>query len=402
MLGKYCFMKGICPEDLCTGCLACESICAHNAIKIHIDNIGFVFPKIDVNNCVGCGLCQKVCPMINDVTQRVPISSWVAMARDDEEQITSTSGGVASVLARYIIKVHHGVVYGCSGEDCYHVRHIRVDNENDLHKLKGSKYVQSDMTGIYCSLKRDLLTTKFVLFIGTPCQNAGLKMFLRKDYDNLFCVDFVCHGVPSQKMLSDHINELGFKNRAAAVTFRCKQKSKSSRYMLTISDKFNSVLYRGPYGVDFYMSGFIKGLFYRESCYSCKFATSNRVSDLTVGDYWDNLNEYSSFDAKGNGLSQLHINTEKGEQLIKKISNSIVCKPIELQKLLKHSLQLQEPMKRHKNHELFKSLYRIAGFKNACKLAMSSDFSKFRKQRILDTIFLIPGAQYIYKIIKGK
>lgn len=395
-------MKEICPKELCTGCTACESICAHNAIKMYVDNVGFTFPEIDIDNCVGCGLCQRVCPIINDVSQRTPISSWVALASDNEEQLTSTSGGLASALARYIIKYRHGVVYGCSGEDCYHVSHIRVNNENDLHKLKGSKYVQSDIRGIYSSVKKDLLSAKIVLFIGTPCQNAGLKMFLHKNYNNLICVDFVCHGVPSQKMLSDHINELGFKNRASYATFRFKQKSKGSRYMLTITDKYNSVLYKKPYGVDFYMSGFILGLFYRESCYSCKFATPNRVSDLTIGDFWDNSKEYCELNDNGYGLSQLHINTEKGEQLISDISNAIICEPIEFQKLLKHSLQLKEPMKRHKNYELFQSLYQTTGFRNACKLAMSSDYSAFRKQRILDIVFLIPGTQYIYKIIKGK
>lgn len=402
MLSKCVFMKNICPKELCTGCTACESICAHNAIKMHVDNMGFTFPEIDTDNCVGCGLCQRVCPIMNEVSQHTPISSWVALASDNEEQFTSTSGGLASVLARYIIRFRNGVVYGCSGEDSCHVSHIRINDENDLHKLKGSKYVQSDIIGIYSSVKKDLLGEKYVLFIGTPCQNAGLKMFLRKDYNNLFCVDFVCHGVPSQKMLSDHINELGFKNRNVLVSFRCKQKSKGSKYMLTISDKNNSVLYKKPYGVDLYMSGFIQGLFYRESCYSCKFASPNRVSDLTIGDYWDKSKEYSCLDENGNGLSQLHINTERGGQLIKDISNGIVCEPIEIQKLLKHSLQLQEPMKRHINHEMFQTLYQTTGFKNACKLAMSSDYSAFRKQRILDKIFLIPGTQYIYKIIKGK
>lgn len=395
-------MREICTKEQCTGCTACESICVHNAINMRVDSVGFLYPEINANICIKCGMCDLVCPIFNEISQRKPVSSWVAKARDNAEQLTSTSGGIASVLSRYIIEDKKGVVYGCSSEDSNHVRHIRIDKIKDLHKLKGSKYVQSDITGIFRSVKRDLLDLRTVLFIGTPCQNAGLISYLRKDYDNLYCVDFVCHGVPSQKMLSDHINDLGLDKNASTVAFRYKRKSRGSKYMLTITDKCGSILYKKPYGIDLYMSGFILGLFYRESCYHCKYAVPYRVSDLTIGDYWDKTSQYSMLVNSDDGLSQMNINTEKGKRLINEISKEIECESIDLHKLLEHSHQLQEPMKRHVNNSLFMHLYPIIGFKRACEQAMMSDYIGFRKQRILDFLFLIPGTRHLYNIIKGK
>ena len=386
----------------CCGCTACESICTHNAISMVVDRVGFVYPQVNETKCISCGLCSKVCPIINDVALREPINSFVAVSTDNEEQLSSTSGGLASTFARYIISEKQGIVYGCTGENCHHVRHIRIDKTADLYKLKGSKYVQSDISGIYNYVKKDLSDGKIVLFIGTPCQNAGLKSYLRRDYDNLYCVDFVCHGVPSQKMLSDHINTLKLKDKANTASFRYKEKGKKSRYLLTITNKYKSLLYRKGYRVDLYMSGFLLGLFYRDSCYSCKFATSKRVSDLTIGDYWDKAKEYNALINSNDGLSQMHINSEKGQKLINELSTKIASEPIELEKLLKHSLQLQEPMKRHEKHGLFMQLYPNEGFKKACKIAMASNYKAFRKQRVLDIIFLIPGVRRIYTKIKGK
>lgn len=184
----------------CCGCTACVSICHHNAIKMHCDEVGFTFPQVDVTKCVECGLCERVCPIQNDITLLQPKTSTVAVATDSQEQLTSTSGGLASAFARYIITELKGVVYGCTGFDCFHVRHIRVEREEELALLKGSKYVQSDTSGIYQQIKKDLNNGRYVLFIGTPCQVVALRRFLHNEYTMLYCIEFVCHGVPSQQI----------------------------------------------------------------------------------------------------------------------------------------------------------------------------------------------------------
>ena len=154
--------------------------------------------------------------------------------------------------------------------------------------------------------------------------------------------------------------------------------------------------------MDQYLSGFMLGLFYRDSCYACKFAASKRVSDITIGDYWDKNKEFGILGNGADGLSQMNINTEKGSSLVNELADRIIYMPIELQKLLKHSLRLKEPMKPHKNRRLFMQLYPIDGFKRACETAMASNYKVFRKQRLLNTLLLIPGTRLIYKKIKGQ
>lgn len=395
-------MKQICPIELCTGCGACISVCSYNAIVFQSDKCGFNYPVIDSNKCVSCSICEKVCPIINENLLKDPILTYVAVSSNNYEQLTSTSGGLASVFARYVITEEKGVVYGCTGEDCHHVRHIRIDSNIDITRLKGSKYVQSDLLGIYYQVKKDLIDGKVVLFIGTPCQNAGLRKFLRKDFKNFYSIDFICHGTPSQKMLSDHISDLGLSVYVEKVAFRYKRKGKLSEYRLQLYNNHGKLIYNKSYGVDYYMSGFLLGLFYRDSCYACKFAKPQRIGDITIGDYWDKEMEYTFLTNSQDGLSQMHINTEKGKILINKLSDKIEYTPIELKKLIKHSLQLKEPMKRHVNSTMFARQYPDIGFKKACKNAMKVDYKNFKRSRLAKVIFLIPGSNKLYNKFKHR
>lgn len=386
----------------CCGCTACECICSHGAITMDYDEAGFCFPLVDTSKCVDCGLCEKVCPIINDNPLNESLSSYVAVADDNEEQLTSTSGGLASVFARYILTEQNGVVYGCTGVDCNHVKHIRVTTAEDLYLLKGSKYVQSDVSVIFKQVKEDLRSNKTVLFVGTPCQDAGLRKYLRKDYDNLYCIDFVCHGVPSQKMLTDHILDLKLSQPIGRIGFRYKRRGIISEYRFLLADTKGKIIYNKLYGVDYYMSGFILGLFYRDSCYTCKFAKQQRIGDITIGDYWDKTKEYSCLKNSRDGLSQMHINTEKGRLLVERLSGSINYKSIDIEKLLIHSLQLKEPMLKHVNNQIFMERYPKVGFEEACKIAMSDNYKAFKKQRLIDLLFFIPGSYQLYKKIKNR
>ena len=388
-------MINIQKKENCCGCTSCESICSHDAIIMYKDQFGFVYPKIDLNKCVDCGLCEKVCPILNANDKHEPTESYVATAKDLNEQLTSTSGGIATVISRYIIKNLHGVVYGCTGIEAKHVKHIRVEKEEYLYLLKGSKYVQSDISGIYPKVKVDLNNAKVVLFIGTPCQNAGLKKFLRKEYVNLYCIDFICHGVPSQQMLNDATEELGYYSKQQQVVFRYKKNHKSF-YCLRLIEN-NKILYSNNYGKDIYISAFLNGLNYRESCYACKFATPQRVSDITLGDFWDKKKEYTHIDNHKNGLSQININTDKGRKIFDFIKTNVTYSDVCFDKLLAHSEQLHEPMPRHKKTEVFYNLYKPKQFIAAVKVSLSDFFSYYKRNVYMSYIYRIPGT---YKLVQ--
>lgn len=268
-------MKDICIHNECTGCTACSSVCGKSAITFKEDSLGFLYPVIDANKCVDCGICQKICPNNNNILKALPIDSYVGYAVDKEEQLSSSSGGVASVVGRYFIN-KGGIVYGCSADSIDEIGHIRVDNEQDLLKLKGSKYVQSNMRNIFTQVRSDLKLGKKVLFVGTPCQVAGLKSFLRKGYENLLTIDFVCHGVPSLKILKESLKSQlpKFASEQYRLSFRRKVKLRNvynSEYGLFIHSHKKGYLYDGRYPKDMYITGFLSALFYRKSCYSCHY-----------------------------------------------------------------------------------------------------------------------------------
>lgn len=198
-------MDNICPIEKCTGCQACYNTCKHGAIKMMPDGCGFIYPMIDNDECINCGLCKRSCPVNEKTLLLYPQSCYAATLKSDADLYASASGGAATAFMRTVIS-DGGVVYGCTGEDVYNVHHVRIDSLSDIDRLRGSKYVQSQIGDAYIKVKKDLKEEKPVLFIGTPCQIAGLQAFLRKDYTNLITVDLVCHGVPSQKMLNENIH----------------------------------------------------------------------------------------------------------------------------------------------------------------------------------------------------
>ena len=197
-------IKEVCPVDKCTGCSACYNVCRHQAINMVEDSLGHLHPEIDSDKCFGCHLCQISCPVINKQNLLYPKSCYALALLEEKDLMESASGGAATALMRAVVS-EGGIVYGCTGEDVFHVHHIRVDSLKDIQRLRGSKYVQSEIGTTYREVLKDLKDEKMVLFTGTPCQIAGLKSFLRKDYSNLATMDLVCHGVPSQKMLTENV-----------------------------------------------------------------------------------------------------------------------------------------------------------------------------------------------------
>lgn len=368
-------MIDISDKKLCCGCTACASVCTHQAIQMRQDVYGFVYPETDASRCVQCGLCERVCPILNQRTDHEPTASMVALARDTAEQRSSASGGLASVLARHIVREDGGVVYGCTAAAPHHVRHVRVCSEEGLAQLKGSKYVQSDMQGVLGQLRADVKAGRKVLFVGTPCQCKAVRLSVQKDYANLLLVDFVCHGVPSQRMLSEAIrHEVP---SATRVTFRYRSALGQLKYGLTLRDADGHIRYRQSYGKDRYMTAFLKGLNYRPSCHACPFASLARPSDLTVGDFWDRKRQYTHLPGHADGLSQLHVNTPKGQSLLDSCRDKILTYPIALQELLQHSEQLSRPMPEHPLSKPFFEAFAAMEFTPACNAVLASFFKTY-------------------------
>lgn len=390
-------MKEICPRNKCTGCGACVNSCTHSAVTLQPDPCGYMYPIINQDACVDCGLCQMSCPSVKLQTLRYPLQSLAVTCKTEEETLSCASGGAATLLSGTIIK-SGGVVYGCDGTDIRNVHHVRIDTIEGLERLKGSKYVQSFIGDAYIQVKKDLKNGIKVLFIGTPCQVAGLHGFLRgKTYDNLFTADLVCHGVASQKMLNDNI-DLYSQNQGDECRLKFREKiaqgvtsKRDASYRITYGWFFQNHPYvkaetQIPYHKDPYMLGFISGLTFRPNCYECRYACIARVSDLTLSDYWG-LSTDAGFD-KGKGVSNILVNTQQGQRLWEMAKTSTIFKERDIIEALRGNGQLQAPSPRHPEHNVFEDLYPRIGFRNAVskcskkyllRLHMKKLLSDFRK-----------------------
>lgn len=378
-------LRDICQHELCTGCMACVNVCGHSSIQITEDELGFRYPKINTATCTDCGLCSTVCPVNNPTSKSFPSDCYAFALRSPRELEKSSSGGAATAIGAHIIS-NGGVVYGCSGEDIHHVEHIRVDSLPDLASLRGSKYVQSDCRGVYKPLRADLLAGKQVVFIGVPCQVAGLRNFLRKDYENLLTVDLVCHGVPSQRLLDDNIARCKAKDPGMienSVRFRRKRDfmslSGEIEFIWSYTTSNNKVVRRDWYD-DPYMFGFIEGLFYRSCCYECPYAYSIRTSDITLSDFWG-LPAQAGYNT-GRGVSSILVNTPRGrkfmEEFIGSSESTAEIKPRKARESISWNGQLMHPSFKSTAVDRFRSLYPEIGLSKSVDALLGT-----RKKRLI-------------------
>lgn len=302
----------------CCGCRACEQICPVNAINMTVDNEGFLYPHVDFEKCINCSLCSKVCPIDNpQKAQNKQGSFFVAFNNKRSQLLKSSSGGVFSVIAEYVLS-KEGVVYGAAFQQSLSLRHIRVENIMGIEVLRGSKYVQSDTKNTFIQVKEDLKKGRFVYYVGTGCQIAGLKLFLRKEYDNLITSDLVCHGTPSQKMFhifvdflqkKKHLELIDYKFRDKRVNgWSCSSSSSSSRGETIWWNKIMNA----------YTNAFLSGSINREACYECPFACGERCGDITLADFWSVKKHHPKIDYQY-GVSCISVNTKKGEEILKNI-----------------------------------------------------------------------------------
>ena len=298
--------------EFCTGCRACEQLCPKQCISMKSNQEGFLVAEIDESVCINCGLCQKRCPQNNMPEKYSPIKVLAVRYKKDMELKESASGGAFVALAHQVLGQQDGVVFGAAYGEDWKVGHISVRKEEDLYKLQGSKYVQCDTQHTYSEVKALLNEGKKVLFSGTPCQIGGLRGFLRKDYDNLFTVDLICHGVPSPKLFQKYIEWLGTETKGKILyyNFRDKTGGWGLGYKAKTNTKTKTKTKTKTANLDPYYYHFLKGDTYRECCYRCRYCTQERISDITIGDYWGIEQEHPKFYST-KGVSVMMLNTDK-------------------------------------------------------------------------------------------
>ncbi|HIZ04998.1 MAG TPA: Coenzyme F420 hydrogenase/dehydrogenase, beta subunit C-terminal domain [Candidatus Phocaeicola gallistercoris] len=328
-------MITITQKQDCCGCNACVQICPKQCITMQEDEEGFLYPHIDRNTCVDCHLCEKTCPVLNQGKEREPLKVFAAINKDEKVRMQSSSGGIFTALAEYVIK-QGGVVFGARFDEQWQVKHDYTETMEGLATFRGSKYVQSQIGNTFQETEQFLKAGRKVLFSGTPCQIAGLLSFLRKEYDNLLTVDFICHGVPSpmvwRRYLKEEVARQCEKNsvlnypisekdvRVEDISFRNKRLGwKKYSFALTLSTtngsgkKIQFCSY-APITKNEYLRGFLSNVFLRPSCYSCPVKSLKSGSDITLADFWGIQSDSKFADDKG--TSALIVNTALGKYII--------------------------------------------------------------------------------------
>lgn len=278
------------------------------------DKEGFAYPVVDTEQCTNCGLCEKVCPVINQQAEQHPIATYAAININNVVRKQSSSGGIFTLLAQETIN-NGGIVFGAVFNEDWDVEHIYVDNANDLKRLRGSKYVQSNIGNSYAMAEKFLKEGKEVLFSGTPCQVAGLKKYLRKEYKNLKTVDFVCHGTPSPevwKMYLDEVCRINNIGNIIDIQFRNKAEGwkKFSLQITYTGYDGKERIFRETLNENLFMKCFLSNLCLRPSCYHCPARSGKSGSDITLGDLWGAEHICQEID-DDNGLSLIILRKEQ-------------------------------------------------------------------------------------------
>lgn len=342
-------------KENCTGCKACQQSCPKKAIKMKKDKEGFYYPAIDEKLCIKCGLCKKVCPMSNNCKiEKFEQKVYYGINTDEEILLKSASGGAFTSIAKSFCDKNY-VIFGATIDKKLKVKHCYIQDIAKIYMFRKSKYVQSDIGDSYIEAEKFLTNGKKVLFSGTPCQIAGLKKFLKKEYDNLLCVDLICHGVPSQKVFDKYISdtEKKYKDKIKNVNFRKKvlkyNEYNSRNLEICFENKKSKIenVYKNPY-----LKGYSKKLFYRPSCSKCIFANSKRISDITIADCWGIEKINPKLDVH-KGVSLLIFNTNRGYKILNSINKEINMNSTSIDFAIKENEAIREKSKFNKNRKYF-------------------------------------------------
>ena len=351
------------PKECC-GCTACASVCSHDAIEMKPDSLGFLYPVVNRSLCVECGLCERVCQFNDyyDKSLNLPkLSAFAVRHKDMGEVMKSRSGAAFAAISDYVLK-QGGIVYGVGYKDHFRVAHKRATTIEERDEFRGSKYVQSDLTGIYRQVKEDLKSGLLVLFSGTPCQTSGLNAFIGKRLrDKLILVDIVCHGVPSPYIWRDYIKYIERKQRGIIrkVDFRDKEhfgwEAHKEAFLFG-----NKEIYKNTFTLLFY-----KHIMFRESCGECHFTNLNRPSDITLADYWGWEKNVPGFNDDDKGVSLVLLNTQKGKEVFAEVEIDVDAREVEVEKSMQPNLM--HPSEIDPLRKQFESDYVNKGFRYILK-----------------------------------
>lgn len=367
-------MKEIISKNLCTGCTTCMTICSKKAISMIEDKEGFKYPVVDQNKCINCGLCRKKCSVLNTEKNISINKCYAGYNKTDLEKEKSSSGAIFSLIANYILD-NGGIVIGAAFDENNKLVHTAISKKKELDKLKGSKYLQSDLVNIFSYIKENIKHNK-ILFVGTPCQVAGIKQIINSN--NLICLDLICHGVPSPKLFEKYIKELEQRNNAKLLNYNFRDK-------ITGWDTYsNTAIFKNGKITELakdnkYMKLFLKDIALRKSCYNCKFKLGNKYSDITLGDFWG-IEKYHPEMYNKKGVSAIIINTSLGLEIFNSIKKNIIYKECKIEEITANNKSLLNSSRKNvRRKKFFKDLDKM-NFDNLYKKYSFSIVTTIKKQ----------------------
>ena len=377
----------ICDKYKCTGCAACRDACPKHCISMQFDDLDATYPTIDESICVDCGICVKTCPNNRDLIYHDTQKVYAAWSNDFDIRATSASGGVAYELYRFWIQ-NGGVATGVVYDDDNGCHFVLLEKGSDLSLIQNSKYTFSESNGIYEAVKRKLDRGISVLFIGVPCQIAGLYGFLKKDYEILTTVDIICHGMPPESYLHQHIKSIERHSgeRANQISFR-DPKYGTHTFTFTLRNHKGKEFYKKKVlSRDNYQLGYHRALIYRENCYYCSYARKERIADLTIADF-SGLGKYEPISYDKFNVSCILQNTDKGAELLSKLNNSLTLHERPMREAFDVEAQLKAPSLKHSSRVIFEEIYRnTRNFTMACDKALKEEKKKSIKLLTYRTI----------------
>ena len=380
-------MIKITEKHNCTGCHACSNICPKQCITMEADNEGFLYPKVYLDKCIDCGLCEKVCPVLKNIKVDNEPRAYACYNKNEHIRLESSSGGIFTLIAEQVIN-DGGVVFGVGLDKDLTALHSYVETKEQLQTFCGSKYVQSKVGETYKRAEDFLKENRKVLFSGTPCQIEGLKAYLQKDYDNLFCVDIICHGVPSprvwKKYLSYQEKRVGAK--AEGANFRHKNKGWNKFSMALEFNNGNKHIQ--TLDKDLYMQAFLKDTCLRPSCHKCSFKTLHRKSDITLADFWG-INKVLPKMDDDKGTSLLLINSKNGKDMFDSLQDSILFEEVDLDKAVSYNPAAFKSALQNQNREGFFGDLDILSFDKLVDKYCSESMTVVAKRKTISIVIAV-------------
>lgn len=391
-------------KEECCGCRACANICPKDAIVMKMDDEGFFYPQKN-DKCINCGLCEKACPYNpinlrirdNNLNQEYPIAF---AAYGEKERIGSSSGGIFYSIAKRVLS-ENGIVYGAAFDEELQLHHVSAISEEELQNLRGSKYIQSDIGCVFKEIKLNLETNKYVLFVGTPCQVAGLKSYLNKKYEKLLLIDLICHGVPNQWLFNEHIKYLENKSKLKLINYQFRDNEGWGGCEIcnftNQTGTLNKTVKLPTYELSPYLYSFMYAFTYRYSCYECPFSKIPRQGDITLGDFWGIQKIFPKMDYS-KGISSIVINTSKGLKIWDVIKDSLVYKKSDWETVALNNKNLIEHTSKPEIRDGVYQMIKERGYSSIASNEFKS--SQYMKAYIKSYIKRIPGVKFLLRIVK--